>query len=131
MRNFRLILTSHSFLAAGLRASAEMIAGRLADVAVVELEAGASLEDYDARLRAAIGQDRPALVLCDLRGGTPHNRVGALNMGSQPLVCLTGVNLAMVLEAALAQGDLTPDLVARVVRAGRTGITESARRSKS
>ena len=125
MRTFRVVITGHGPMAVGLLAGAQMIAGPLLDVAVVPLEAGMGTEDFDARLIAAIGPGR-ALVLCDLRGGTPHNRAQVLTRRSNDSVCLAGVNMAMLLEAVLADGDLNPALVARIAAAGRNGIVKSA-----
>jgi mannose/fructose-specific phosphotransferase system component IIA len=85
-------------------------------------------EDYDLRLAAAVGPGR-ALVLCDLWGGTPHNRAQLLAGKSGRVICLAGVNLDMVLEAVLAAGELNAALVARVAEAGRRGIVESGHRA--
>ena len=127
MRAFRIVITSHGSLAAGLAASAQMIVGQLSNVAVVALEPGMSLEQFDARLDAAIGS-ACALVLCDLRGGTPHNRAQLAARRTRGSVCLAGANLAMVLEAITAEGELHPATVARITAAGRSDIAKSGPR---
>jgi mannose/fructose-specific phosphotransferase system component IIA len=43
------------------------------------------------------------------------------------VVCIAGVNLAMAVEAALADGDLDDALVERLIEVGRTGIVETER----
>jgi mannose/fructose-specific phosphotransferase system component IIA len=127
VRAFRVVIASHGSLAAGLAASAQMIVGQLSDVVVVALEPGMTPEQFDARLADAIGPGC-ALVLCDLRGGTPHNRAQLAVRRTRGSVCLAGANLAMVLEAVTAQGELRPATVARIAAAGRAGITESGPR---
>jgi mannose/fructose-specific phosphotransferase system component IIA len=65
--------------------------------------------------------------LCDLLGGTPFNVASAISRRSPRIVCLSGTNLPMTVEAALAQGDLDDELVERLLEAGRTGIVETER----
>jgi len=77
---------------------------------------------------AAIGHDhRPILVLADLLGGTPFNVASAIARRSPRLVCVAGVNLAMVVEAALSVGALDDALVERLIEVGRSGIVETER----
>jgi mannose/fructose-specific phosphotransferase system component IIA len=123
MRAFRVVIAGHGALAAGLLAGAQMIAGELPEVAIAALEAGMTSEEYDARLATTIGAG-PALVLCDLHGGTPHNRAQLLTRRGSGSICLAGANLAMVLEAVLADGELNLATVSRIVAAGRRDITE-------
>jgi hypothetical protein len=58
------------------------------------------------------------LVLCDLLGGTPFNVASAIARRSPRVVCLSGANLAMAVEAALADGDLDDALVERLLEVG-------------
>jgi PTS system N-acetylgalactosamine-specific IIA component len=67
------------------------------------------------------------LVLCDLLGGTPFNVASAIARRSPRVVCLSGANLAMAVEAALADGDLDDALVERLLETGRSGIVETER----
>jgi len=74
------------------------------------------------------GEDhRRVLVLCDLLGGTPFNVVSAIARRSPRIVCLSGMNLGVTVEAALSQGDLTEELVERLLAVGRDGIVETER----
>jgi mannose/fructose-specific phosphotransferase system component IIA len=43
------------------------------------------------------------------------------------VVCVAGVNLAMVVEAALSDAALDDDLIERLVEVGRSGIVETER----
>ena len=69
----------------------------------------------------------PIFVLSDLLGGTPFNLASAVARRSPRVVCLSGANLAMAVEAALADGDLDDALVERLLETGRSGIVETER----
>ena len=128
MRTFRIVIAGHGTLPAALLATAELICGPIADVAAVGLEPTESPDHYADGLRAAIGRDgRRVLVLCDLLGGTPFNVASAIARRSPRIVCVSGANLAMAVEAALADGDLDDAFVERLLAIGRGGIVETER----
>ena len=140
MRAFRIVIAGHGTLPAALLATAELVCGPIADIAAVGLEPAESPDHFTEALRAAIGQDhsldrdagragraRRVLVLCDLLGGTPFNVASAIARRSPRIVCISGVNLAVAVEAALADGDLDGALVERLLEVGRSGIVETER----
>ena len=128
MRGFRIVIAGHGTLPAALLATTELICGEIPDLAAVGLAPSESPDHYAEGLRAAIGRDhRPVLVLCDLLGGTPFNVASAIGRRSPRVVCIAGANLAMAVEAALADGDLDDALVERLIEVGRTGIVETER----
>lgn len=129
MRSFRIIIAGHGTLPAAMLATAELICGEIPDLAAVGLEPTETPDHYADGLRAAIGHDhRPVLVLCDLLGGTPFNVASAISRRSPRVVCVAGVNLAMVMEAALSAGALGDALIERLLEVGRAGIVETERR---
>ena len=128
MRSFRIVIAGHGTLPAALLATAELICGEIPDLAAVGLEPTETPDHYAEGLRAAIGHDhRPVLVLCDLLGGTPYNVASAIARRSARVICVAGVNLAMAVEAALANGALDDAQVERLIEAGRSGIVETER----
>ena len=128
MRAFRIVVAGHGTLPTALLATTEMICGPLADITAVELQPDQSPDGYAEALRAAIGHDgRRVLVLCDLLGGTPFNVATAIARRSPRIVCLSGANLGMAIEAALAAGELDDVAIERFIEAGRTGIVETER----
>jgi mannose/fructose-specific phosphotransferase system component IIA len=128
VRGFRIVIAGHGTLPAALLATTEMICGDVPDLAAAGLAASETPDHYAEELRAAIGRDhRPVLVLCDLLGGTPFNVASAIGRRSPLVVCIAGVNLAMAVEAALADGNLDDALVERLIEVGRTGIVETER----
>lgn len=128
MRQFRIVVVGHGPLAAGLLASAEMICGPIDGIAAVGLRAHETPDHFGEALRAAIGHDdRSVLVLADLAGGTPFNVAAAIARRSPRVICLSGVNLPMLIEAVLGIERLDDDAVERLLHAGREGIVEISR----
>lgn len=128
MRSFRIVLTGHGTLPGSLLGTTEMICGPVADMSAVGLAGGETPDHFADELRAAIGHDgRRVLVLCDLLGGTPFNVASAIARRSPRVICVSGMNLAMAVEAALADGDLDDLMVDRLLEAGRSGIVETER----
>jgi N-acetylgalactosamine PTS system EIIA component len=128
VRAFRIVIAGHGTLPAALLATAELICGPIADIAAVGLGPSDSPDSYAEALRSAIGHDgRRVLVLCDLLGGTPLNVASAIARRSPRIVCLSGTNLAMAVEAALAGGELDDEQIERLLEAGRAGIEETER----
>jgi mannose/fructose/sorbose-specific phosphotransferase system IIA component len=128
MRSFRIVLAGHGTLPAALLGTTEMICGPVADMSAVGLAAGESPDHFADELRAAIGHDnRRVLVLCDLLGGTPFNVASAIARRSPRVVCISGMNLPMAVEAALTDGGLDDVLVERLLEGGRSGIVETER----
>jgi PTS system N-acetylgalactosamine-specific IIA component len=128
VRAFRIVIAGHGTLPAALLSTAELICGPIADISAVGLAATDTPDHYAEALRAAIGHDhRRVLVLADLLGGTPFNLASAIARRSPRVVCVSGVNLGMAVEAALTDGDLTDEVVERLLEAGTDGIVETER----
>jgi mannose/fructose/sorbose-specific phosphotransferase system IIA component len=128
VREFRIVIAGHGALPSALLSTAELICGRIPDIAAAGLQPAETPDHYAEGLRAAIGRDhRRVLVLADLLGGTPYNVATAIARRSPRVVCVAGVNLPMVVEAALTDGDLDDATVERLLEVGRTGIVETER----
>ncbi len=127
-RQYRIVIAAHGALAATLFGSAEMICGKIPDATFLGLQPSETPDHYAQTLRSYIDQEPgPVLVLCDLLGGTPYNVAAAIARRSPRVVCLAGANLAMVVEAVLANEPLSDALVERLLEVGRSGIAESER----
>jgi mannose/fructose-specific phosphotransferase system component IIA len=128
VRAFGIIIAGHGTLPAALLASTELICGPVADIAAVGLQPAESPDHYADAMRGVIGHgSRQVLVLCDLLGGTPFNVASAIARRSPRVVCISGVNLALAVEAALADGELDDALVERLLEVGRDGVVETER----
>ena len=99
-----IILASHGAFSAGIKESGQMIFGPQQDVEAVVLTPEMGPDDFRAKLLAAIDtfeNQEQILFLADLWGGTPFNQISKLidERGGEDWVCVTGMNLPMVIEA--------------------------------
>lgn len=125
MRDFRIVVAAHGDLARALVATAELICGALDDVAAVGLDPTDTPETYRDRLLAALGDPtQPVLVLADLVGGTPHNVALAATRIAPHAVVISGVNLAVVIEAATSLDALDSASMERLVTSGREALVD-------
>lgn len=131
MRPFDVLIASHGSVAASLVEAATMICGEtpLQGVGAVGLDPGDSPESFLERLRGAVHRDRPTLILTDLYGGTPHN-VACTLAGREEgdIRCISGANLAIVVEAITSTEPLDDALVARLIQTTREAVVDATDR---
>jgi mannose/fructose/sorbose-specific phosphotransferase system IIA component len=114
----RIIIACHSGLARALLRTAEAIAGPLPGVMCLDLDSGESPAAFERRLAAALAPGQPALILADLMGGTPWNAAARLALQRGDARVVSGVNLPMLLEVALAGGNDADRLARLAAEAG-------------
>ena len=95
----------------------------------VSLEPQEGLEEFLAKVQKALDEVDPqkkgAVMLVDLFGGTPFN-VGLRLAQGRSLEMVTGINLAMLIQAASRWEDLDPvSLAQEVQQSAREGIRTS------
>jgi PTS system mannose-specific IIA component len=126
MRGFRIVIAAHGDLASALLSATELICGPTNELRAVGLRPEDSPESFSERLAAAIGESgRPLLVLTDLAGGTPSNVALRLVRGWPSAFVISGVNLAVVMEAAMSIDVLDRAAVDRLVELGRQGLVDA------
>ena len=123
-RVITLVFASHGRLAEALLQTVEGIAGRQAHIEAYGLMPGVEPTEFAERLRATVQrcEHGAMLVLCDLRYGTPYNIARRFAAECANVEVLSGLNLPMGLEAALAARDETD------VRRLASRVREAARR---
>jgi mannose/fructose-specific phosphotransferase system component IIA len=126
MRPFRIVVAGHGDLADALVSSAQLICGMVEDLHAVGLRPDDSPESFAERLGVATATDGPILVLTDLVGGTPHNVAMTVCRRLPTAAIISGVNLAVLIEAATTTDALDPTLVERLVAGGRGALADSA-----
>jgi PTS system N-acetylgalactosamine-specific IIA component len=128
VREFQIVLVGHGKLAAALLSSAELICGPIESIAAVGLHAHETPEHFADAIRATlVPGERRILVLTDLLGGTPHNVAAAIAARDPRIVCISGVNLPMVVEAVVGMESLDELAVRRLVDASRDAISTIGR----
>ena len=127
MRAFRIVVAAHGDLADGFVSAASLICGRFDDVVAVGLRPEDSPESFLERLQAACGPaEQPVLILTDLVGGTPHNVALAVVRRRPSAALISGVNLAVLIEAATSTDALDADSQERLVALGRSALADAA-----
>lgn len=120
----KLILMSHGKMAAETVQSAKMIVGDLIEATVVsmtEVDGMSGTKDKLIKLLEPLGND-PVLIIADLKGGTPCN-VALMQMNARPnLRVFSGLNLAMVIEAAVSPIEEIDELVDYLSDIGKNAV---------
>ncbi|CYW93679.1 TPA: PTS sugar transporter subunit IIA [Streptococcus suis] len=124
----KVIVVAHGQFASGILTSLKLIAGEVENIEAIDFSEGMSAQELKARIKAAILDEREVLILTDLLGGTPF-KVSvelAAEQKEQNVVVLSGLNLAMILEANFSR--LTDDLeqlVGKLITTSKDGIVDS------
>ena len=121
----KLILVSHGELAKGMKHTAQMIVGNIADpMEVYCLYSGMNPEDYADEMRRRIeADDEQYLFICDILGGSVHTALSQLLENERVRIC-SGMNLNLVI-ALLLENQQNPDdnAVMAAVKEAQMGIT--------
>ncbi|HEM5357468.1 TPA: PTS sugar transporter subunit IIA [Streptococcus suis] len=124
----KVIVVAHGQFASGILTSLKLIAGEVENIEAIDFSEGMSAQELKARIKSAILGEREVLILTDLLGGTPF-KVSvelATEQKEQNVVVLSGLNLAMILEANFSR--LTDDLeqlVGKLITTSKDGIIDS------
>lgn len=118
-----IVVLSHGPLAEALVTTALGLVGPQSDVSALGLAMGEAPDSLATRLGAIAEPNSAALLLlCDLRGGSPHQVAAdcAARLGLGRVAVLTGVNLGMLCEALLSRERATSvqELAERLARVG-------------
>lgn len=125
-------MVAHGDLAEELIKSVAMIMGRVPLLRAVGLHPDQGLDDLQAAIEATgreleQGGAEQLLLLVDMFGGSCSNVAARLVVEKDPghVALITGMNLPMVLEAAIDR-DLysLPDLTHKVVEAGKKSVVD-------
>ena len=126
MRGFRIVVVAHGGLADAFVSAATLICGVLHDLHAVGLRPDDSPESFAERLEPLVSGDEPVLILTDLVGGTPHNVALTLARRMPAATVISGVNLAVLVEAATSTDALDAATVERLVTLGRGALSDAS-----
>lgn len=120
-----IIIVTHGKLAQALLETAEMIMGSQEYIGTIVFEAGqdvSNLQEKIQQMLCKMPKNDEALILVDLRGGSPYNAAAMVAMTMPKVKIVTGVNLPMLLEI-LSNRDLdAAALSQQAVTAGQVGV---------
>lgn len=124
----KLVVVAHGQFATGIHSSLELIAGQQEQVEAINFSEGMSAQALKEKIRAAVTDSSETLILTDLLGGTPF-KVSMELLSEQEdssVVVLTGLNLAMLIEATFYRDmESLENLAARLVRTAKEGVVDS------
>jgi mannose/fructose-specific phosphotransferase system component IIA len=123
MRHF--LTASHGPLAGAILKSAAFIGDVIAGVSVIEVmmeDSGDTIRERVESVFSAYGEEDEIIAMTDVFGGNVTNILTEY-IGRRRLHLITGMNLAMILEALLSDPSMdTETLVDRLCRSGREGV---------
>ena len=115
------VVVGHGQMPQGLVDAVRRIAGGAADGLVAVSNDGKSPEQLTAALNEAVGDER-VIVFADLRSGSCGMAAAYTCRDAERRAVICGVNLPMLLDFVFHRDMPLPDLVQRVVDAGRATI---------
>lgn len=123
----KLVVVAHGHFATGAASAMELIAGKQEEVAVIDFSEGMSAQTVKEKIVAELVDQSEVLVLSDLLGGTPF-KVSTELMAefNGKMNVLSGLNLAMLIEAVFARNMLSFDeLVDKLVTTAKDGVVDA------
>lgn len=123
----KLVVVAHGHFATGAASALELIAGKQEEVAVIDFSEGMSAQTVKEKIAAELVDQSEVLVLSDLLCGTPF-KVSTELMAefNGKMNVLSGLNLAMLIEAAFARNMLSFDeLVDKLVTTAKDGVVDA------
>lgn len=120
-----LIAMSHGNLARETVNSAKMIVGDMENVFVVSMGEDDGLSGTTEQLNTILhpfDTETQIVILADLKGGTPCNAAILQLSAYQNLTIVTGLNLAMLIEAVLSPLTTSDKLADHLEAAGRAAV---------
>lgn len=123
----KLVVVAHGHFATGAASALELIAGKQEEVAVIDFSEGMSAQTVKEKIAAELVDQSEVLVLSDLLCATPF-KVSTELMAefNGKMNVLSGLNLAMLIEAAFARNMLSFDeLVDKLVTTAKDGVVDA------
>lgn len=123
----KLVVVAHGHFATGAASALELIAGKQEEVAVIDFSEGMSAQTVKEKIASELIDQTEVLVLSDLLGGTPF-KVSTELMAefNGKMNVLSGLNLAMLIEAAFARNMLSfEELVDKLITTAKDGVVDA------
>ncbi|MDN6409592.1 MAG: PTS sugar transporter subunit IIA, partial [Tetragenococcus halophilus] len=126
-----ILILTHGELADGYLSALKLISGEESQIDSVALYHESSIEEYKKSVTNKIkelNQGEGVLIFCDIFGASPYNVTAQSYKELRDYVnyrSITGVNLAMVIEAVYCRKNMSlDDLSQHVQKIGKEGIKE-------
>lgn len=124
-----IILVTHGPVGKALIEASEMIVGRSEGLYAICLGQNDDVAELNQKLEAVIVSAKDgdgALVLVDLKGGSPYNAVSSCLGKFKDVECITGLNLCMLLTALESRDENNLETtIEECIAAGKAGILDA------
>ena len=123
----RLLIVAHAPLATALRQVAcHVYAERECEIGALDIEPELTLEEAQARVRAAVVAGGPGdlLVVCDAFGATPCKAAQAVAAERAGVRVVAGVNVPMLWRSLCYASEPLDELVERAVGGAHSGVLQ-------
>lgn len=124
---YKVLVVSHSNLCKGFREAVEMILGQGSSVEYLGLdEDGVDVfhQKLIGKIKELKSEDNELLVLADLFGGTPFNRVLIEASNNEGIKLISGVNLPMVIEAVMNETSKLDEVILQIIESSKDSIKQ-------
>lgn len=124
----KIIVAAHGQFASGILTSLRLIAGNIDNVEAIDFIDGMSAQALKEKMKNVITNEQDVIILTDLLGGTPFKTAVELRAehASQSIETVSGLNLAMLLEANFSRVIHTPEeLAEKLTAVGKEGIVNT------
>lgn len=129
----KLLVVTHGKMAMGIKDSVELIIGNSDNVLTESLVAGQDFEEFKSSIEKKIrelGKETSVLIMVDLFAASPYNAslylAQKLKEEGYDIEVVTGVNLAMVIEASLMLDSMElEDLKDLAINSGKEAILDA------
>lgn len=95
------IIIGHGEFGSSMLKTAEMIIGKQENIETIDFLAGHSVDVFDYNIEQKLSKlntDSGVIVLADLMGGTPFNRMMVRAASNPSIKVIAGVNMPLVIE---------------------------------
>ena len=124
----QMLIATHGGFAEGLCSAAEVIMGPVEKLSFMGLTLEDSIDDYTNNLiNYCRDSDDDVLILTDLQGASPYNASARAisEIRDKNIVCLTGVNLPILLDALMKRESMdVEELADELMNTGKTAINK-------
>lgn len=122
----KIIIITHGTLAEGLVDSAKLIIGEQNQVKGFALTADKNINEFKNLIEKEVSSTSENIIcLTDIVNGSPYNIASELTIKYENIYHICGVNLPMVLTAALESEVEKDELINKVIEVGKTSIFDA------
>lgn len=122
-----ILIVSHGPLASSMKKTLELIINDVAEVEVVSLNDGQSIEDFYKKLNKTINWEskEEVCVLVDIYNGSPcQSIINILRKSEKPYKIISGLSLPILIDVYMRRNEKISEIIDEVIIQGRESIVD-------